>query len=199
VNKRLWLAILLLSGLAILAYPLTTGQGRRESIIMRSWGSYQQMSLDNLIAHSDLIAIGTVDVIHPARWNTPDGLLPEEITARSITPDLLIFTDVEFSSGQILKGPSDTKAARIRALGGSVGQDQMIANDVALEINKSYLLFLVLDRAGTTSNIIPGHYWVTGGYQGLYEISDGKAISFRDDWQLEDLVAYIQDSLSQIP
>jgi hypothetical protein len=49
---------------------------------------------------------------------------------------------------------------------------------------------------GSTANIDPGHFFVAGGLQGLYQIADGKAKSFRDEWVLEDLIAYIEQSLS---
>lgn len=196
MNKKILMAMIVTIGIFILFYTSTTSKNKRESIIINSNVSYVEMSLDTLIKEADLIVIGNVDTIYPSRWNTPNGNLPTGITVETITPDKVIFTDVNFIVGQIVKGNSEQKTVRIRSLGGMVGQDQMIVSGVAsLEMGKTYLLFLVKDT-GSTAEINPGHYFVSGGLQGLYQISDGKVDSFRDEWQLEDLIAYIQNSVS---
>lgn len=181
--------------LAGVFYALTTKSNKREPIIITSSVSYVEMSLDDLITTADLIVVGKPQTIHPSRWNTPDGKLPPGTTIQTITPDKIIFTDIDFDINQTIKGQEDQKSIRIRSLGGTVGQDRMLVNGVVLDISRTYLLFLELDKAGSTANIIPGHYWVIGGYQGVYEITDGKALSFRDEWQLEDLISYIQKTL----
>lgn len=199
MNKKNLITIAAIIGITILFYSLTIKKDTREPIIIKSNASYAEMSLDTLINEADLIVIGNLDVVYPARWNTSDGKLSKGTTVNTITPDKVIFTDVNFSVDQILKGQSDQKTVRIRSLGGIVGQDQMIVSGVAsLETGKTYLLFLGRDT-GSTADIDPGHYFVRGGLQGLYQISDGKAISVKDEWQLEDLIIHIQNSLSQSP
>ncbi len=196
MNKKILIAVVAITGVAILYYILNINGNKREPIILTSNASYAEMSLDTLITEADLIVIGSVDKVHPSRWNTPSGKLPKGITVHTITPDKVIFTDVNFSVDQILKGQSNQKTVRIRSLGGVVGQDQMIVSGVAsLEIGNTYLLFLGKDT-GSTADITPGHYFVRGGLQGLYQISEGKATSFRDEWLLEELIAYIEKSLS---
>lgn len=196
MNKKILVTIIALAGLAILILAFATNVDKRDPIIITSHGSYQEMSLDDLIAKADLIVMGDVDAIHPSRWNTPDGKLPAGTTIYTIKPDKLIFTDADFNVNQIIKGQGEQQTVHIRSLGGVVGQDRMIANSVVLEMNKTYLLFLKLDTAGSTANIVPGHYWVLGGYQGVYEISNGTATSVRDQWQLADLLAHIQQPRS---
>jgi hypothetical protein len=170
---------------------------KREPIIITSSASYMEMKLDDLIAEANLIIIGSPDTVIPSRWNTPDGKLQKGTTVLTIKSDMVIFTDVNFSVDQILKGQNGVSTVRIRSLGGTVEQDQMIVSGVAsLEMGKSYLLFLGEDT-GSTAGIDPGHYFVIGGLQGLYEIIDGKAISLREKWQTEELTTYIQNSLTQ--
>jgi len=194
MSKKILTAVVILMGLTALLYILTAREDKREPIIITSNASYIEMPLDTLIAEADLIVIGNLDTIHPSRWNTLDGKLPDGITVQTITPDKVIFTDIDFNVNQIMKGQSDQNAVRIRSLGGVVEQDQMIVSGAAsLEKDKPYLLFLGQDT-NSAADIDSVHYFVLGGLQGLYQISNGKAISFRDEWQLEELIAYIQDS-----
>lgn len=169
---------------------------RREPIIINSSASFTEMSVETLITESDAIVIGSVDKIHPSRWNTADGQLPGNVTVHTITPDQVIFTDVNFRIDRILKASSSPKIVRIRSLGGMVQQDQMmVGGEATLDMGNTYLLFLVRDT-GSTAEINPGHYFVNGGLQGLYQFSDGQAISFRDSWVIGELLAYIENALS---
>lgn len=74
-----------------------------------------------------------------------------------------------------------------------------ISAEVSLDVDQSYLLFLIEDTLGTTAEINQGHYIVLGSIQGVYKLDGDKAVSYRDEWPLEDLIAYIQKALSQTP
>jgi hypothetical protein len=50
---------------------------------------------------------------------------------------------------------------------------------------------------GSTADIDPGHYIFLGSIQGVYKVVNDRAISYRDEWALEELVAYIEKSLSK--
>lgn len=195
--KKTLIAIVAITGMALLYSILNRSVDQREPITITSNASYAEMSLDDLIIQADLIVIGSLDRMYPSRWNTPDGQLPKEVTVQTITPDKIIFTDMAFNVDQAVKRQNvPPNTIRIRSLGGIVGQDQMIVSGVAsLETNTTYLLFLGVDT-GSTADIDPGHYFIRGGQQGMYKITDGKAVSFRDEWQVVDLIAYIEKSLS---
>jgi len=78
-------------------------------------------------------------------------------------------------------------------MGGQVGEDRMIfSGSPTYEFGKTYLLFLFLET-GPTAKVVPGAYY---GTSSPYQIIDGKAISIDDEWLLEDLIAYIEKSLS---
>lgn len=157
----------------------------------------EALTIDDLIDRAELIIIGEVKSALPSRWNTSDGRLPGEVTVDTITPDMVIFTDVDFNVRQYLKGKDDYDTVRIRALGGKVEQDEMIVSGGAsLENGKTYLLFIEEDITGSTADIDPGHYWVLGGLQGVYEIINQKAVSVKDEWVLDDLIQYIQKALA---
>jgi len=206
-KKNLFLTIALII-IPVLAYvwiqkngkrePITND--RREPITIVYHASYERLLLDDLIIRSDLIVIGNLKTIHASRWNTPDGNRPEGDPAQGIKPGNLIFTDMDFNATQLIKGDTQQKKARIRSLGGIVDGDLMVADKIIPEMGKTYLLFLNLNKRGSTANIIPGHYWITGGgWQGLYEIIDGRAISKVDEWNLDELIVYIQNKLSEPP
>ncbi|MCQ3937482.1 MAG: hypothetical protein DPW18_10605 [Chloroflexi bacterium] len=157
--------------------------------------SYVRMSLDDLISEADLIVAGNVDTIYGSRWNSSDGKKPGGDAVQRLTPDDIIFTDIDFHAAQLLKGDIQQKTVRIRFLGGKVDNVQMMTDEAILEVNKTYLLFLDLDTRGLTADIVPGHYRITGGrFQGVYEIKDDRAISENDEWSLNELIAYIQNS-----
>ncbi|MBE0681202.1 MAG: hypothetical protein IH589_04750 [Anaerolineales bacterium] len=200
MNKKVLLLAIVLLMISISLYLLKQKGDERalvvEPITIEYQASYVRMSLDDLITESDLIVIGDLKTVHASRWNTPDGKRPEGISARSILPDHVIFTDLNINVNQIIKGDVRQKNARIRSLGGNVDNDQMIADKIIPEMGKTYLLFLSLDVRGSTANIGPGHYWITGGgFQGMYEIVSDKAISKTDEWALDELIAYIQKTL----
>jgi hypothetical protein len=168
----------------------------REPIIITGYASYEEVSLDGLILESDAIVIGELDSTAPSRWNTVDGKLPVVIDSKNINSKYTIFTDQMFVSRVFIKGRDDN-LIRIRYFGGQVDQDVLtISGEVVLETAQSYLLFLVEDTLGTTAEIDQGHYIVLGSIQGVYKISEDKAISFRDEWLLADLITYIENALT---
>ena len=70
-----------------------------------------------------------------------------------------------------------------------------VSLETQYEVNETYLLFLSLDRLGSTSDVGHEHYLESYGPQGVYEIIDGKAISSQDEWILNKLIEYIQNRL----
>lgn len=205
MNKKTLLLTIALITIPILAYVWiqkndgreSITNARREPITIVYHASYERLLIDELITESDLIVIGNLKTIHAGRWNTSDGKRPEGDLAQGIKPGNHIFTDMDFDVAQLLKGDTQQKNVRIRSLGGIVEGDRMVADKIIPDMDKTYLLFLDLGRAGSTNNIVTGHYWITGGgFQGMYEIVGDKAISKVDEWDINELIAYIQKSLS---
>ncbi len=197
MNKKN-VSILVLVAVALTAVGVLSSiffkRENREPIIITSYASLEKMSIDDLIAKSDLVVIGWVDTVHPSRWNTSDGNLPDDVTVETISSDMIIFTDISFHISDILKGKTEQSQVRVRIFGGEVKQDRMtISGEPSLIAGQTYLLFLSPDT-GLTSEIEPGHFLVTGAIQGAYQISGDKAISVSDEWLLQDLVDYIRKS-----
>jgi hypothetical protein len=152
------------------------------------------MSLEDLIGKADLIVIGNFVKFHPSKWNTANGKLQDDATIETVSKQhLSIFTDADFQVVQYLKGDVQNSTIRIRTFGGQVGKDSMIVSgEPTYEAKQTYLLFLYYNT-GATANIDPGSYY---GSSIFYKITDGKAISIRDEWTLDDLAGYIQKVLA---
>ena len=154
-----------------------------------------EMDLDYLINNSSLIVIGMADKIYPGRWTTPNGKQPNDGEFSEFT----IVTDTNFQVAQVLKGDLNDANIRIRKFGGQAGQDSVIISaEEIYELDQSYLLFL-LEDIGRTSDIEPGHYIAKGGAQGVYKINKDRVIplfeSLDQEWNLDELIAYIEVSL----
>ncbi len=162
----------------------------REPITIVSHGSLELLTLEELIAGSTQIVLGRVITIYPARWNTPDGILPPDVTAETAPLELVIFADTELAIERAFKGGLED-TVRVRTFGGQVGQDRMIVDSQpSLDLGQAYVLFLVQD-AGTTGAIGPDHYLVLGAVQGAYKIVGDRASSIADELPLADLLTRI--------
>lgn len=147
----------------------------RAPITIISDGLPQALTLDDLIEQAELIVVGQVAQVAPARWNTADGSLSADITVENISADLTIYTDLGFESSTILAGtPPDQLVIRI--FSGQVGQDTQTTDGEQLVRDQAYLLFLARDT-GSTARIGPEHYVVFGAFQGVYEIDGGRAVA----------------------
>lgn len=190
MDKKMLLIILVSIGLMV-SCSLPSAK-EQEPLSIYVGVTYVEKSLDNLIDEADLIVIGQVDTILPSRWSTFSGKRPND----NQISDYTIYTDVIFQTSQLIKGERNTSSIYIRTFGGQVGQDQMtVSLETQYQINKTYLLFLSLARLESTSDIGHKHYLTSGGPQGVYEIIDEKAMSFQDEWILDELIKYVQNRL----
>ena len=197
-KKTLFSSYLILGLAALLVGCLSSAQvAPREPIIFSGEsGSIPEMDIDTLILESNLIVIGKFDSIPPSQWNTPDGTLPKDATAQTVWDQgLFIYTEQVFQPREILKPDPQEREMLVRSFGGQVGEDIMEASnlEVAYTTGQEYLLFLSYypDRVEDDT---PGYYLASGSIQGVYKIVDGMAVSLEDEWPLNELVTYIQDS-----
>lgn len=186
--------LIILLGFLVLSIGCSGGRSQRDPITITVHASEAELSLDDLIKLADLIVIGEFDKSNPSKWSTADGKLPDNATIDQVSREgLSIFTDWDFNVTDFIKGEALSPIISIRTFGGQVGEDRMIVSDApSYELGKTYLLFLFLET-GPTSDVAPGAYY---GTSSPYEIKDGKAILPDDEWLLEDLLAYIEKSLS---
>lgn len=197
-KKTLFSSFLVL-GLAVLlpgCFSFVQEIPREPIIFSGENSSLPAMDINLLILESHFIAIGRFDSIPPSQWNTPNGQLPENATLQTVwEQDLFIYTEQIFQPEEILKIDPQEREVLVRSFGGQVGEDVMEISslDVIYTPEQEYLLFLSYypDRVQDDT---PGYYLASGSIQGVYKIVDGMAISYNDEWPLDELVTYIQDS-----
>ena len=168
-----------------------------EPIVITVHGSLETKTIDDLIEESELIIIGKVDTILPSKWKVPHGEIPQNLTVSIILEnDMSIVTDHLISIEKILKGEYKESIVRVRAFVGEIDQIRFkSSSEPSYKLGQSYLLFLHEDH-GPTQIVDPGDYIAVNAIYGVYEIIGDKAISSGDEWLLEDLIAYIEKSLS---
>ena len=153
------------------------------------------MGLDELTNNSDLILIGSVKEILPARWNTPDGEQPEN-ALEDLGLHEVIYRDVVISVDEYLKKSLSSNEVVVRVLGGTVGNLTMDVEDQpSLEPGEDVLLYLVNDTHPATKNLGPEYFVVCGCFQGKFSLSeDGKAVSKGGTVELEEILKLINAS-----
>lgn len=118
----------------------TFGPGDPYNIGIHGAGSY---GAGLATQHSELIALGTVLEVLPARWSTPDGTRPPN--PHQQPPPASIFRPVIFQSTQILKGQAPEPILYLCAGGGRVGADSVTYsgnNNYSFEVGEQCVLFL---------------------------------------------------------
>lgn len=141
---------------------------------------------------SELIALGVVLDILPARWSTPDGTRPPN--PHQQPPPASIFRPVVFQTAQILKGQAPGPILYPRSGGGQVGVDAVVYEGdlgklFSFEVGEQCVLFLSAARAGTSGSVprvndqavlnVDEHYTV---------LPDGRATNGRDQMTLQQLL-----------
>lgn len=170
-------------------------------ITLQASGVLSEMTIDDKIETSDLIIIGEVRKVLPSRWNTSRTIHASDLTSKEIIETGLgIFTDAIFTDKLVLKGDvSKEMNLRVRSFMGTIENISIISSSEPLyEEGKTYLLFLHKD-SGPTQAVDPGDYIAVNAINGVYEIMGDKAISADDEWPLNDLVTYIQESPFSLP
>ncbi|HII02979.1 TPA: hypothetical protein HA351_15445 [Methanosarcinaceae archaeon] len=152
------------------------------------------LSPEELAKKSDLILIGSVKEILPARWSTPDGGQPEN-AIEALGRDEVIYRDVVISVDEYLKNSLSSNEVVVRVLGGIVGNLGMdVEDEASFEPGEDVLLYLVEDTSPATKDLKPEHFRVTGISQGKYTLTgDGKAVKSGETVDLEELLEIIND------
>ncbi len=164
----------------------------RDPITFSESGSYAYMSLGDVIYEADAIVVGEIESTLPSKWNTPDGKLPDGATAETVFRNLYIYTEHIFQVENFLKGEQADSSILIRTFGGQVGQDIMtVGSEESYQLGQTYLFFLFHDPRLANGDDL-GPYLIFD--QRAYVVTNGKAVSWEDEWDIEELIAYIENS-----
>lgn len=159
-------------------------------------GALRELSIDDKINEAQVILIGEVKTTLPSKWKFNNSKDIKRATPQEIFDAQGLFTDSIFSIDQIIKGKYDKPVIRVRTYLGETDQVQWLdPSEPSYKKEQLYLLFLTQDT-GPTAGVDPGDYISVNANTAVYEIIGGRAISADDEWQLDELIAYIQNSLS---
>jgi hypothetical protein len=155
------------------------------------------LTIDEKISESEIIVIGEVTTAFPTKWKLDDMKDVKDATPQEIIDAGGLFTDFLISIDRVLKGSVGDPTIRVRSFSGETNKVRWKNSSQPEYVeNKLYLLFLRQD-SGPTAKVDPGDFISVNSNTAVYEIVDGKAISADDEWVLEELIAYIENSLAQ--
>jgi hypothetical protein len=193
MKKTLSILVLIAMGLAAIFSAII----RITPVPLITSSSLMKFNLDGMINEANLIVIGEVKTNLPSKWRGNNGNDPKNASPEEVFEAQGLFTDSLVIVNQLLKGEIANPVVRIRTF---VGETQKVRwinkSEPSYIVKKNYLLFLAND-VGATSKIDPGDYVAVGAIQGVYEIVGDKAISRTDEWNLDELIAYIQNKLAE--
>ncbi len=201
MNKKLlfFVAFILATALGILFYGMAIKQNKERPITFESDDLFLEKSMNDKITEAELIVIGEVQSSLPSRWNGPNGNDPQNASMEEIVNANGLFTDSIISINKTLKGDIVDPVVRVRSFIGETSKVRWTDEyEPSFTRNQTYLLFLARDT-GTTASVDPGYYVSVNEIMGVYKIDDKRAISKGDRWALEELITYIEKSLSQLP
>src|SRR5687768_5615773 len=193
--RKTYLIILSIGfGLMLLIILFTENQ-KKEPVTFTQEDSLENLTIDQKIERAELIVIGRARTILPSRWLAPKGNETRNPSPEEVFRSGGLFTDTLITIDQILKGSFNQPKVRVRSYIGETEQVRWVnSSEPSFERGQIYLLFLVKD-IGPTKNVDPGDYVSVNSNRAVYEIVDGKAISADDEWVLEELISYIQNSV----
>lgn len=129
-------------------------------------GTVAGLTQDDLIERSCLVAIGTVANSESFQIQPANGANPS------------VFTDYTVKVSDIIRGEAEADSIIVRVQGGKTETLATVADEEAkLEDKKTYLLFLYKPERGGDYNTEGDYYYVTGAFQGAYEIDTDVPIS----------------------
>ncbi len=136
-----------------------------------SLGSYPgPWQPEALAQYADVIALGTVKEVLPARWNTADGKRHPSLGTSDVPPGMShIYSPVILEVERYLKNPQAERTVTLYMLGGNVGQDRMVSDDAA-QFQVGERVFVFLGRAvqrndGVTARAINEKYGIAANGQ----------------------------------
>lgn len=132
-----------------------------EIVTQRVSGIIEEMDMDELTEKSNLIIRGVV-----ADIGTP-------IQIEAVGGGITNFTNYTIQVSDVISG-TETETAIVRVQGGTVNDLEVICDEAPdLVLGKEYILFLYRPDLGGGYNTTGDYHYITGMYQGVYEIGDG--------------------------
>ena len=168
----------------------------QEQVIMGEHGELEEMTIDEKIRRAPYIVIGEVKTRLPSKWRLQDEKDAQDATPEEIS-DVGLFTDYIISIDKTLKGSFDEPTIRVRSFSGETEQVRWVSSTSPFYTEGHIYLLFLEGEWGRTTDIDPGFFMSLNSGTTVYEIVDGKATALGDEWNYEELVAYIEKALSE--
>jgi hypothetical protein len=195
--KKSYMAVFTIVGIIAFFYLVACNAHRKEPVIIYASSLFEELSIDEKITRAELIVLGEVVLNLPSKWQYENDKRVRYASSQEIFNAEGLFTDSLIRTDRIIKGEFTDPLIRVRSFVGETGQLVWKNYGEPLYIKrKNYLLFLQRDT-GLSTKVDPGNYISISGIYAIYEITDGKAVSVDDEWNLEELLAYIQNKLAE--
>ena len=147
---------------------------------------------------AQLIVIGTVVQVLPARWDTADGQRPADPC--SMTDRHLIYTPVRLRVEQVVKGRVETEEIELHAYGGTVGQDSLFrspSSEYTFSENERVLVFVSSSTLrGQPYFSVVGRYTITADGMAIDGYSPSRRVPLQ---QLLNEIAEVMARPTAIP
>jgi hypothetical protein len=142
---------------------------------------------------AELIVIGTVSKVGPARWTTPDGKRPANPWAADNHD--YIFTPVSIKVETVVKGDNPGGEVQVSGYGGSVGNDSLTwAGDDLYHFvqGERVMLFLFRGDAPKPQSLAALHLW---DVHERFTITKGnRAVNTYQDLPLDEVLTTVVDA-----
>jgi hypothetical protein len=194
--RKTYLIILPLTLAVMLLVMRFAETQKKEPVTFTQNDSLENLTIDQKIEQAELIVIGRARTTLPSRWLSPNGTEVRNPSPEEVFRSGGLFTDTLITIDQILKGSFDQPIVRVRSYIGETEQVRWVnSSEPSFERGQIHLLFLVKD-IGPTKHVDPGDYVSVNSNRAVYNIVGDRAISADDEWVLEELITYIQKSVS---
>ena len=195
-SKYIISVLFVVIGLSFISIYLITKSKASDPVVIYADSLFEELSIDEKIARAEIIVLGEVVSNLPSKWKYENDKDVRHASHQEIFDAEGLFTDSLFRVDSIFKGEIKDPLIRVRSFVGETDQLSWKNDSQPLYLKgKAYLLFLQQDT-GPTSKVDPGNYISINSVNAVYEIVDGRAVSADDEWLLDDLIDYIEKSLS---
>jgi hypothetical protein len=196
-SKYVILAMLVVLAVSFVSIYLIKESRNFDPVVVHAGSLFEELSIDEKIARAELIVLGEVVSNLPSKWKYENDKRARYASPQEIFDAEGLFTDSLIRTDRIIKGEFTDSLIRVRSFIGETSRLVWKNYGEPLYIKrKNYLLFLQRDT-GLSTKVDPGNYISISGIYAIYEITDGKAVSVDDEWDLEELLAYIQNKLAE--
>jgi hypothetical protein len=186
-KMKIYFCLVVVLGIVTGSVLFSQANNKSKPDIMEISGLVPLISFEEMVATSPLIVEGTIDSSTQSKWNTDDGLEPNEIKFEdSIYHDIVVTVD------KTLKGLYSDKTLVVRVYNGEIPNGKTVKKLISkgypdYSINEKVILFLSYDSTPYNKIKLKDHYITTGMLQGKFTITDKKAKSNKEPIDLDKL------------